>query len=211
MGWKLNSLATLVHPNVYLGSLPFSGDVATLKALGVTHVVNMCWEWPGPRKAYKAANIRQCRIPTVDGSAPRKDDLLQGVAFILDALRPDRAPHDLSAPDLVLCESHHVLPRETAQAVLDAMPTTPTEPEQLATALSEHSERLLDGQGVSSSRVFVHCRCGMGRSAAMVIAFLMTQGWTLQEATRHLKGTRQEVDRSVMRYPSLRQMAGMLG
>ena len=70
-GEKLNSLATCViglcwcsvtgwacltrvhacrqlSDHIYLGSLPFASDVAQLKRLGVTHVINMCREWRGP-------------------------------------------------------------------------------------------------------------------------------------------------------------------
>lgn len=70
-GEKLNSLATCViglcwcsvtgwacltrvhacrqlSDHIYLGSLPFASDVAQLKLLGVTHVINMCREWRGP-------------------------------------------------------------------------------------------------------------------------------------------------------------------
>jgi len=45
----LHLLHRVIHPNVVLGSLPFHSDVAELEQLGVTHIVNMCREWRGPK------------------------------------------------------------------------------------------------------------------------------------------------------------------
>lgn len=74
LGWRLNSLATPVAAGeVLLGALPYASDAASLRARGVTGVVNMCAEWPGPTKQYDALGIEQLHLPTTDGDMPSAD------------------------------------------------------------------------------------------------------------------------------------------
>ncbi len=71
-----------VDENVIIGALPLSWDVAKLKALGVTGVVNMCEEYPGPKAAYEREGIEQLWLPTVDFNHPSEEFVERGVDFI---------------------------------------------------------------------------------------------------------------------------------
>ena len=69
---------------VLLGALPFAADVPALAAEGVRAVVNTCEEYAGPAAAYAIADIEQLRIPTVDFTPPRLEDIERAVAFITE-------------------------------------------------------------------------------------------------------------------------------
>lgn len=57
-------------------------------------------------------------------------------------------------------------------------------------------------------RVLVHCRCGMGRSATIVLCWLLANGWKLADAVKHLRVIRPEVAPSIARYPTALEIAG---
>jgi atypical dual specificity phosphatase len=71
-----------VEPGLWLGALPLRADVARLSDLGITGVINMCREYPGPKELYREAGIEQLWLPTVDFQPPTLDDIRRGVAFI---------------------------------------------------------------------------------------------------------------------------------
>ncbi len=71
-----------IDDTVLLGALPMRGHVPQLKALGIGAVVNTCDEYAGPIGAYRAAGIEQYRIPTVDFTPPKLEDLEKSVRFI---------------------------------------------------------------------------------------------------------------------------------
>ena len=75
-----------LNDSVLLGALPFASHVAELKALGIGAVVNTCDEYRGPQKAYAAAAIDQCYIPTVDFTPPSLADLECSVRFIREQI-----------------------------------------------------------------------------------------------------------------------------
>ena len=124
-----------VDDRVILGALPFPSDVVRLQAEGVTAVVNICGEHPGPVKAYQQAGIVQLRLYTPDFSAPSLEDMKRGVAFI----------------------QRHV------------------------------------SEGHS---VYVHCKAGRGRSATLVLCWLVaTKGISPEEAYALLAQKRPHVVR----------------
>ena len=54
----------------------------SLSKLGVTGVVNMCYEYSGPKNSYSSLGIKQLHIPVVDHYEPSVDDLLAATEFI---------------------------------------------------------------------------------------------------------------------------------
>ena len=79
---KLRNWYDEVAPGVYLGARPFSRDVAPLRKLGVTAVVNTCEEYAGPIVEYEKHGIDQLRVPTIDFTEMRLDDIEKGVEFV---------------------------------------------------------------------------------------------------------------------------------
>lgn len=79
---KLRNWYDEVAPRVYLGARPFSRDVAPLRKLGVTAVVNTCEEYAGPIVEYEKHGIDQLRVPTIDFTEMRLDDIEKGVEFV---------------------------------------------------------------------------------------------------------------------------------
>ncbi len=71
-----------VDEHVILGALPFRRDVAKLKREGVTGVVNMCEEYPGPKRRYEEQKIEQLWLPTVDFNHPSAQFVEAGAEFI---------------------------------------------------------------------------------------------------------------------------------
>ena len=71
-----------VDEYVLLGALPLKSDVPKLAKLGVRAVVNMCQEYPGPRKLYEKYQIEQLWLPTVDFNPPSLESVQRGVAFL---------------------------------------------------------------------------------------------------------------------------------
>lgn len=79
---KLRNWYDEVAPGVYLGARPFSRDVAPLRKLGVTGVVNTCEEYAGPIIEYEKHGIDQLRVPTIDFTEMKLDDIEKGVEFV---------------------------------------------------------------------------------------------------------------------------------
>ena len=70
-----------VHPHIVLGSAPvLPSDVARLReSLGVTAIVNTCWEWGGDPQLYAQLGLRFCHAPTLDFEPPAWRDTLRAV------------------------------------------------------------------------------------------------------------------------------------
>ena len=122
------------------GRNPLSArDVATLRAAGISHVLDLREEreWTAPRfgagavDAMEKAGIARLHLPIVDMSAPKPDDLERAVAWI---------EQSLAQPD---------------------------------------------------AKVYLHCRAGMERTAAIAIAFwIAREGISYDAAFRNLRGKR---------------------
>lgn len=71
-----------IDDHILLGAMPMRSDVARLATEGVTAVVNMCKEYPGPLDLYEKYGIEQLWLPTVDFNPPSLADVEKGVQFI---------------------------------------------------------------------------------------------------------------------------------
>jgi len=71
-----------IDEHVILSALPFASDVPALQGEGVRAVVNTCEEYAGPVAAYAAHGIEQLRIPTVDFTPPRLEDIERAIVFM---------------------------------------------------------------------------------------------------------------------------------
>ena len=127
----------LTDEPIILGALPFSQDVPHLRAEGVTGVINMCIEYPGPKIAYEKIGIEQLWLPTVDFTPPTIEDIRQAINFI------------------------------------------------------ERHQR--DG-----GKVYVHCKAGRGRSATVVLCWMMyRRGLTPKEAATWVARQRPHINRDL--------------
>ncbi len=79
-----------IHPNVILGAFPFPSDVARLASEGVKGVVNTCEEYGGPTGEYEKHSITQFRMPTIDFTHPKLDDVCAAVEFIEEQVAQGR-------------------------------------------------------------------------------------------------------------------------
>ncbi len=117
-----------VNEHVVIGALPLASDVAALRSAGVTAVVNTCEEYAGPERAYQEAGITQLRLPTVDFTPPKIEDIERGVAFIESEIGKDgkvyvhcKAGRGRSATIVVcwLIASHDMTPEEAQACLVD--------------------------------------------------------------------------------------------
>ena len=80
--------------------------------------------------------------------------------------------------------------------------------EQLRTGVAFMTKHLEQDDG---SRVMVHCKNGMSRSACMVVSYLCaSQGLTPIEAVKLIKHERGEVSTDLLDYPSVQEFCGSL-
>jgi len=81
---RLGNYWTPIDDTLIVGCAPMSifGHPAQLHKLGVRGVVNMCYEYPGPKAAYSKLGIKQLHLPTVDHTEPSVDKLIEAVEFI---------------------------------------------------------------------------------------------------------------------------------
>ncbi len=71
-----------INEHLLLGARPMRGDAQRLSHLGVTGVVNMCEEMPGPVGDYQLLGIEQLWLPTIDFHHPTQRDIEAGAEFI---------------------------------------------------------------------------------------------------------------------------------
>jgi len=81
---RLGNYWTPVDDTLILGCAPMSllGHPQQLHKLGVKGVVNMCYEYPGPKVSYGKLGMKQLHLPTVDHTEPSVDKLIEAVDFI---------------------------------------------------------------------------------------------------------------------------------
>ncbi|HYG73556.1 MAG TPA: dual specificity protein phosphatase family protein [Planctomycetota bacterium] len=125
-----------VDESVLLGALPLNSDVAELKRIGITGVINTCCEYRGPVNAYESAGIQELYLPTIDFTPPSSVDIASGVEFIKQ-------------------------------------------------------------QVARGGKVYVHCKAGRGRSATIVMCYLIACGHTPESAQKLLLEKRPHVLRSL--------------
>ncbi len=122
---------------IILGALPFSRDVTHLLEVGVTGVINMCIEYPGPKTTYEKYGVQQLWLPTVDFTPPRLEDIHRAIDFI-------------------------------------------------------------DKHVASGGKVYVHCKAGRGRSATVVLCWLMhRRGLTPEQAAICLVNQRPHINKGL--------------
>eukprot|EP00602_Paraphysomonas_sp_CaronLab_P010770 CAMPEP_0185039224 /NCGR_PEP_ID=MMETSP1103-20130426/35854_1 /TAXON_ID=36769 /ORGANISM="Paraphysomonas bandaiensis, Strain Caron Lab Isolate" /LENGTH=160 /DNA_ID=CAMNT_0027578027 /DNA_START=271 /DNA_END=753 /DNA_ORIENTATION=- len=76
-----------ITDNVSLGSIPLASDVPVLLERGVRSVVNMCWEYSGPKELYSASDIVQLHLPTMDIWEPDITDTIRAVRFMQEFIK----------------------------------------------------------------------------------------------------------------------------
>ncbi len=128
-----------IYPHVILGALPLPHLTGSLKELGVSAIVNMCKEWPGPRDLYKSEHIVQLHLPTKDFLPPSIKDIEKGINFI-------------------------------------------------------------EKYRAKGSSVYVHCKAGKGRSATLILCWLIAvMGMTSEDAQAYILQKRPHVSKHLYR------------
>ncbi|MEM7202983.1 MAG: dual specificity protein phosphatase family protein [Planctomycetota bacterium] len=123
-----------VDEHVILGALPLPMFVSKMAAEGVRAVVNTCAEYRGPVTAYGRHHIEQLRIPCLDFTPPKLEDIERAIDF-----------------------------------------------------MREHAAR--------GETIYVHCKAGRGRSATVVLCWLVAQrGISPEEAQAELLRVRPHVN-----------------
>lgn len=81
---RLGNYWTVVDDTLILGCAPMAllNHPASLYKLGVRGVVNMCYEYDGPKAAYSKLGIKQLHLPNVDHFEVPVEDLKDAVEFI---------------------------------------------------------------------------------------------------------------------------------
>jgi atypical dual specificity phosphatase len=83
---RLGNYWSVVDETLILGCAPFSifGHPDSLYRQGVRGVINMCYEYEGPKGDYKRLGMKQLYLPTVDHTEPSVEKLQKAVEFIKD-------------------------------------------------------------------------------------------------------------------------------
>jgi atypical dual specificity phosphatase len=81
---RLGNYWTTIDDTAYLGCAPLAivNHPAKLHKLGVRGVINMCYEYDGPKAAYAELGMKQLHLPVVDHFEPSVAQLQEAVAFI---------------------------------------------------------------------------------------------------------------------------------
>lgn len=81
---RLGNYWTKLDDTLIIGCAPmgFMGHPQALSKLGVKGVVNMCYEYNGPKGYYSQVGIQQLHLPTVDHTEPTVECLKDAVEFI---------------------------------------------------------------------------------------------------------------------------------
>jgi atypical dual specificity phosphatase len=111
--------------------MPMPSDAKRLHQLGITGVINMCQEYPGPIAQYRELGIEQLHLPTVDFHPPTLKMIQQGVAFIKQQVGgggagyfPSKAGRARSATVAIcyLIAHRQMSPEQAQQYLLDHRP-----------------------------------------------------------------------------------------
>ena len=157
---------------VSLGSMPIGlADAEYLQQAGVGAVVNLCREYRGPEEEYLSVGLLQHWAPTADICEPEFTTLLTAVRFIATY----RAAFGPPVPS-----------RASKTTNIDQHQPQPTNPLTKTSTAKE---------GV---RVFIHCKAGRARSAAVAYCYLLSTGsYSPDGAFAALKGARPIIEASV--------------
>lgn len=81
---RLGNYWTKVDETVTLGCAPmgFAGHPDMMYKNGIRGVINMCYEYEGPKDSYARLGIKQLYLPTVDHTEPKVEQMKEAVAFI---------------------------------------------------------------------------------------------------------------------------------
>lgn len=81
---RLGNYWTKVDDTLILGCAPmgFMGHPDQLHSLGVRGVINMCYEYDGPKAYYSRLGMKQLHLPTIDHCEPSVEKLKDAVEFI---------------------------------------------------------------------------------------------------------------------------------
>lgn len=81
---RLGNYWTKLDDTLIMGCAPMGvlGHPQTLYQMGVRGVINMCYEYPGPKSSYASLGIKQLYLPTVDHFEPSVEQMRDAVAFI---------------------------------------------------------------------------------------------------------------------------------
>ena len=146
---------TIVDDTVIMGGAPF-GFLQIPQRLkndyNVCAVINLCEEYDGPSRLYDELGIEELRVPTTDHFEPSVHDIIQAVQFIQRYKDYNDDNERISIDDND--EDYDVQGEEKKDT--DSLLTE-----------KKMKER--------PRRVYIHCRAGHGRSAAIVYAWLMHQ------------------------------------
>ena len=81
---RLGNFYSKVDDTLYLGCAPMAimGTPSHIYKLGVRGVVNMCYEYPGPKNSYASLGIKQLHLPSCDHYEVSVEDMRKAVEFI---------------------------------------------------------------------------------------------------------------------------------
>lgn len=81
---RLGNYWTTIDDTLILGCAPmgFLGHPDDLYKIGVRGVVNMCYEYAGPKSHYERLGIKQLHLPTCDHFEPSVENMKEAVTFI---------------------------------------------------------------------------------------------------------------------------------
>lgn len=83
---RIGNYWTAVDDTLLLGCAPIGclGHPSQLHKLGVRGVINMCYEYDGPKGYYSNLGMKQLHLPTVDHFEPSASQITEAVRFIQD-------------------------------------------------------------------------------------------------------------------------------
>ena len=83
---RIGNYWSTVDDTLLLGCAPIGclGHPAQLHQLGVRGVINLCYEYDGPKGYYSELGMKQLHLPTVDHFEPSASQITEAVRFIQD-------------------------------------------------------------------------------------------------------------------------------
>lgn len=172
-GWWVG---TNIDDTVVMGGAPFSIlNYPTLlrDKYNVKGVINLCEEYKGPKKDYERLGMEELWLPTTDHFEPEFEDLIKAVEFIQKYKDEN---------DYIMEEGEEDEIDGTGASASTGIDDyyndeEKKETDQLIPSITKKARRTNNdtGNNKQGGRVYVHCRAGHGRSAAVVFAWLLSQ------------------------------------